>query len=179
MSRRKNLVQTTVSSTVDLSTGEVVKNHESKTSSKEVEPNFVKLYLDDIGRLHGLPPYVSKLLHALAKSMGYKNVVPMYKPIKEMICADIGIAMESLNKAVVILTKEGILIPVGNGRGLYMMDPHLFGRGRWEDIKSLRLSIDYSSDGKRQIIGTVEKQLEMEFNYDLSNGKEAIWYGKV
>jgi len=161
--RKKNVVQTTTHTTVDLSTGEVIKNHESKTTSKEVEPNFVKLYLDDIGRLHGLPPYVSKLLHALAKSMGYKNVVPMYKPIKEMICKDIGIAMESLNKAVVILSKEGILIPVGTGRGLYMMDPNLFGRGKWEDIKSLRLSIDYSN-GKRRILGTVEKQLEMEFN---------------
>lgn len=169
MGRRKSIVQTTVNSIVDVTTGEVITNHESKTSSKEVEPNFVKLYLDDIGRLHGLPPYVSKLLHALAKSMGYKNVVPMYKPIKQMICADIGISMESLNKAVVILTKEGILIPVGKGRGLYVMDPHLFGRGRWEDIKSLRLSIDYS-EGKRRIMGTIEKQLEMEFDY--SNGKD-------
>jgi hypothetical protein len=169
MGRTKNIVQTTTTSIVDIESGEVVKNHESKTSSKEVEPNFVKLYLDDIGRLHGLPPYVSKLLHALVKSMGYKNVVPMYKPIKQMICDDVGISMESLNKAVVTLTKEGILIPVGKGRGLYVMDPHLFGRGRWADIKSLRLSIDYSTEGKRRIIGTIEKQLEMEFG---SNGKE-------
>ncbi len=163
--RQKKVVQTTTTTTIDLTTGEVIKNNESKTTAREVEPSFVKLYLEDIGRLHGLPPYVSKLLHALAKSMGYKNVVPMYKPIKEMICKDIGIAMESLNKAVVILSKEGILIPVGTGRGLYMMDPNLFGRGKWEDIKGLRLSIDYSN-GQRRILGTVEKQLEMEFSIE-------------
>jgi hypothetical protein len=160
--RRKNVVQTTTNTIINADTGEILENHESKTTSKEVEPDFVKLYLADISRLHDLPPYVSKLLYSLCRSMGYRNIVPMYKPIKEFICRDIGISLNSLNKSVDTLRKLGILIPVGGGRGLYIMDPNLFGRGKWEEVKELRLAITYTG-GKRKITGYVEKQLEMEF----------------
>jgi Firmicute plasmid replication protein (RepL) len=164
MSRRSKTVQTTETIAIDVSTGEMLSNQSVKTGSKEVEPNFVKLYLDDIGRLHDLPPYASKLMQALVKTAGYNNIVPMYRPVKELICKDINMKMNTLNKAVQMLAQAGVLISMGQGRGLYMLDPNLFGKGRWEDIKRLRLCVDYDrTTGERRINGEVVKQLEMKF----------------
>lgn len=154
----KKVVQTTTSVVVDSSTGEVLTGHTHKTLSKEVEPPYVKLYLEDIGRLHGLPPFAVSALHQLVRSMGYSNIVPMYKPIKELMCNQMGIKMNTLNKAVQVLSDAGILIRVNNGRGLYMVDPNLFARGSWENIKTLRLQIEYDNKGNRHITSNISDQ---------------------
>lgn len=161
MSKKKKTVRISTNTVVDHNTGEVLRTEILQTGSKETEPAFVKLYIDDIRRLNDLPQYANKLMYALARSMGYSNIVSMYKPIKVLICQETGIAMESLNRAVKLLKKTGILIPVGEGRGLYRMDPNLFGRGKWEDIKKLRLSIDYTLEGKRKMVAITHNQLEL------------------
>jgi len=162
MSRFKNVVQTKSSSLVDLNTGEVVKHLETKTSAKEVEPNFVKMYIDDIGRLMDMSPSASKVLHALVKCMNYMNMVVMVKGIKELICNELGISINTLNNKISDLTNKGILIR--KSKSLYVIDPELFGKGKWENIKKIRMVIDYDTETGKKIINTeMTKQLEIDF----------------
>ena len=40
------------------------------------------------------------------------------------------------------------------------MDPNLFARGSWNDIKQLRLIIDYNIDGSRNLSSNAPQQLK-------------------
>jgi hypothetical protein len=137
--------------------GEIIVQKRLETSNFESEPPYVKLYLQDIGRLNGLNTSEQKLLNELVFNMGYNNVVPGYKPIKEIIAAKIGIAYNTLNECIKDLCKKGILIR--KARGFYIMDPNLFGRGTWTDIKKIRMVIEYNADGTKTINTDVSKQL--------------------
>ena len=99
----------------------------------------------------------------LIKSMGYNNVIPAYKPIKEMICRNLGIKMDYLNKSIDAFYKAGLLIRLH--RGIYMADPELFARGKWEDIKNLRLVIEYKKDGTKQLKSNLPQEVQLKLGF--------------
>lgn len=147
---------------VDTDTGVVI---ESTTETERViydkEPDYVKLYLRDIVRLKDLPPASEKLLMLIVKHMGYNNLFQAYKPIKLMICKQLGISINTLNNQINYLRKAGILIPMNEyGRGLYLVDPDLFARGNWNDIKNLRLIIEYQSDGTKKLSSNAPEKIK-------------------
>lgn len=142
---------------VVVDTGEITRQTRLEAGAFEQEPPFVKLYLADIARLNGLNKSEAKLVYELIHNMGYNNVVPGYKPVKEMIAAKIGMTYNTLEKALKELHKKGILIR--KARGLYIMDPHIFGRGTWKDVQKIRMTIDYNGDGTKTINAEISKQL--------------------
>ena len=127
------------------------------TGAIEKEPRYVKLYLDDIGKLNGLNNSEQKLVNELVFNMGYNNIVPSYKPVKEIIAAKLNMKYNTLEKCIKNLYKKGILIR--KARGLYLMDPKIFGRGTWNNVQKIRMVIDYNSDGTKTINSDVSKQL--------------------
>lgn len=148
-----------VNTTTDVHTGEIIEIKRHTNTVLEKEPDFVKLYVQDIVRLKALPNSSAMVLNLLLKSMSYKNIIPAYAPIKRMICAELGIGMDSLNKAIDNLYKAGILIRIE--RGIYMADPNLFGKGEWKNINNLRLTIEYKEDGTKTISGDRIDQLKL------------------
>lgn len=156
----KKVSQSKITETVDLDSGEVRQTVSTKTFGIEKEPPYIKMYIDDIARLKELPPGMNKILIELIKSMGYNNVIPAYKPIKMMICNNLNIRMDYLNKAISTFHKKGLLIRLH--RGIYMADPELFARGKWEDIKNLRLVIEYSAKGTKEIKGNLPEEVQLK-----------------
>lgn len=145
--------------------GEITKTVTQEVSMFEREPPYVKLYLQDIGRLNGLNNSEQKLVNELVFNMGFNNVVPGYKPVKEMIAEKLGMNYNTLDKSLKELHKKGILIR--KARGLYIMDPNIFGRGSWRDVKKIRMVIDYNEDGTKSINAEVSSQLRIfEKNID-------------
>ena len=141
--------------------GEILVNQRTEVSQFESEPPYVKIYLQDIARLNGLNPSEQKLINELVFNMGYNNVVPSYKPVKEIIANKLGVSYETIDKAIKTLHKKGVLIR--KARGMYIMDPNLFGRGSWKDIKKIRMVIEYDENGKKTINTEVSKQLDLKF----------------
>lgn len=137
--------------------GEIIEHKRLEVSSFEKEPSYVKLYLQDIGRLSGLNNSEQNVINELVFNMGFNNVVPAYKPIKEMIAAKLNMPYNTLNQSIKNLHTKGILIR--KARGFYIMDPNLFGRGSWKDISKIRMIIDYNADGTKSINTQVSKQL--------------------
>lgn len=137
--------------------GEILSNVSTEISQFEKEPPYVKLYLQDIGRLNGLNNSEQKVLNELVFNMGYNNIVPSYKPVKQLIANKIGMQYNTLDKSIKELYNKGILIR--KARGLYIMDPNLFGRGTWNEVKKIRMVIEYQADGKKIINTTISKQL--------------------
>lgn len=136
--------------------GEVLQEVKNFTYEVEAEPPYVKLYIQDIGNLHGLPGFVQDIFHELLKNMGYNNIIPMYKPVKLIICEKLNISINTLNKAVDSLYQKGILIR--KARGMYMMDPSIAGRGSWKDIKKIIMTIEYDNNGNRKINSEISKE---------------------
>ena len=146
-------------------TGEITKTVTQEVSMFEKEPPYVKLYLQDIGRLNGLNNSEQKLVNELVFNMGFNNIVPSYKPVKEMIADKLGMKYNTLDKSIKELHRKGILIR--KARGLYIMDPNIFGRGSWRDVKRIRMVIDYNEDGTKSINSEVSSQLRLfEKNID-------------
>ncbi|RYX87035.1 hypothetical protein EON73_02240 [bacterium] len=159
METRKKVVYEHVDTITDTLSGEILEIKRHTQAIVEKEPDYIKMYIADVTRLKDLPKNTDKVLHLLLKSMSYKNIIPAYAPIKRMICSELNIKMDTLNKAIDNLYKEGILIRIE--RGIYMADPHLFGKGEWKNIKNLRLIVEYKEDGTREISGERIEELKL------------------
>lgn len=159
----QKVVRTNETYSVDESTGEIL-SHEKTTESQsfEKEPSYIKIYVDDIARLKEVPKGMTRILLTLVKAMSYGNIIPTYKPIKEHICNDLGISINYLNKAIDTFYKKGIILRVA--RGMYMADPELFGRGKWKDIKDLRLLIEYTPDGRKKLTSSLSDRFQLQLS---------------
>lgn len=164
----KNVTKTKEIVQVDGETGEIIGSTlEVEKTSWDKEPDYVKLYFSDISRLKALPPASERLMLWIVKQMGYNNIFTAYKPVKMMICQALDMKMTTLNMQIFKLRKAGVLIPLEQyGKGMYLVDPNLFARGKWEDIKELRLVIEYKPDGTKSLKSNMQekvKQLQMNF----------------
>lgn len=163
MSNKKKIITSNSVEVIDHNTGEVHQTTINTTFLLDKEPDFIKMYVSDIARLKELPTGMQPILMELIKSMGYNNVIPAYKPIKEMICRNLGIKMDYLNKSIDAFYKAGLLIRLH--RGIYMADPELFARGKWEDIKNLRLVIEYQRDGTKQLKSNLPQEVQLKLGF--------------
>ncbi len=160
MAKQKNVVKEVSTVTIDGATGEVTEIQKVQSYSIEQEPPFVKLYLSDIVRLKELPPATSTVLHAILQVMNYQSKVMLMGFIKKEMCENLGMSMNTLNKAIDNLHKSGILIRIATG--YYVVDPELFGKGSWKDIKNIRLQIDYTTDDKGRTIKKLKSNIAEE-----------------
>ena len=162
---KKKIVFEETTRTIDESTGELLQTTNKQVSFAEKEPDYVKLYISDIVRLKDLPPSADKVLMEIIGQMGYSNIFAAYAPIKRVMIKNLDISMNTLNKAIDQLHKKGILVRIE--RGVYLVDPNLFARGSWDDIKNIRLTIEYDADtGQKKLTSDAPeklKQLQIHF----------------
>ncbi len=133
--------------TVDFKTGELAETEREIRVPKE--PDFIKLYLDDLVMLKDIPQWVSSILHGLLKRMNYQNEIVLNVTIKKRIADDLGIAVRTIDNALVTFVKKKILSRVG--LGVYQANPYLFGKGEWNNIRKIRLQVEYGDNGSREI----------------------------
>ena len=163
---KKKVSKTKETSTLDKETGEVILNSvETQSYLVDREPDYVKLYLADIGRLKDIPPGMNKVLFELMKSVSYNGVIMAYKPVKDIMCKNMGISNSYLNKCIEEFYNKGILIRYA--RGVYIADPNLFAKGSWKDIQNLRLVIDYNlKDGTKTLKSNVSEEMKSQLKLD-------------
>jgi hypothetical protein len=70
---QKKIIKSKVKTTVDSITGEIIEIETINDFKVDREPDFVKLYLGDIGKLFNLPN--TSLLMALLHQMNYDNEI--------------------------------------------------------------------------------------------------------
>ena len=175
----KKSVETTIENTINTNQdGEVtgsVKSVTTKTVVRESEPPFMKLYLDDISSLNGIPPRQTMLLRELMNYAQYgTNTIIINKWIREKIQISMNKKIDTLNElkqtkeknindgsirnGVSYLKKIGILENIATG--VYRLNPYLFGFGKWEDIKKLRLTIEYKNNERTMVATTETEKIE-------------------
>jgi len=116
----------------------------------EGEEDFIKLYIKHIGLIAELPGFSSPILFELLKFMTYSEEGQMIfiNPfVKEKICKKLKTKDGTIKNSLTELCKKRILFRVR--RGIYQVNPHIFGKGTWNNIKKLRMVVDYDKNGIR------------------------------
>lgn len=129
--------------------GEILEQQKHESFLTESEPDFIKLYIDHIIHVNGLPDGVKRTLNALLKLMTYENMIVLNPYVKKQITEELGYKnVQSLNNNLNKLVKSEILFR--KGAGTYQMNPFLFAKGKWEDIKKIRYEVVYEANKIKQ-----------------------------
>ncbi|MCR8747279.1 replication/maintenance protein RepL [Romboutsia lituseburensis] len=137
--------------------GNKLKTETNTVYSFQNEPPYVKMYLDTILYLKDLPKGHNPILMAILKRLPWANQdqdIALNAGIKRKIATEVGCSVSKVNNAITDLVKGDVLFRTEVG--VYKVNPHLFGRGEWNDIAKLRLEVTFDSNGKT-ILGTIEK----------------------
>lgn len=125
---------------VDLLTGEITQETATIHSIEKLppEPEYIKLYVTEIGRLYGLQAGHRDILLYVASMVGYDGCVVLSARRKGQIALTLKIAPKSIDNALSEFVKTGLLIRLG--RGDFELNPCLFGKGDWKSIRERRES---------------------------------------
>ena len=116
----------------------------------------MKLYLQDIAYLHGLPASAKDIMGELLQYVSYgTQEIVLNKAIKDRIAANINTSVKTVDNRLQELVKVGIIDRVAVGT--YTLNPYLFGKGDWKTIselrnKNLHLKIEYDSETNTRYI---------------------------
>jgi hypothetical protein len=148
MSLQKKIIKQSTQTTLDMRSGEVLEVVDRKEYKVDREPDYIKLYLDDLAYLMHLPN--NDVLFCLLKKMNYEGEVILIKSVIEDICQKVNLKNRTYFYSLIKkYTDKDILIK--KDRGVYLFNPFFFGRGKWEDIQKIRMSINYTPKDGRQI----------------------------
>jgi hypothetical protein len=141
-----------IETNTDALTGEILSQSKKviELTKLEAEPDYVKMYVADLSNLVGLKEGHGRILPFIAASVGYDGFISLAGGRKARIAMTAGCSLKSVNNAITEYVKAGILIRAG--RAEYELNPHLFAKGEWRNIRERRLSftakINYSSSGR-------------------------------
>lgn len=124
---------------VDDLTGELKSQATVYVSPPKSEPPYVKIYLDSLGCLMGMPMYCWPILWWMIKMLPYANANQVFEfgaPMRRKAAGELGVSVSRVDHAVSDFLKCGVLLRAD--RGLYQFNPVFFARGEWKDIQKLR-----------------------------------------
>lgn len=150
---------------IDYNTGQINKTTKTVTSRVPQEPPYIKLYLDDIAVLHNLPKGSSSLLHELLRQVNYEGLINLNSSVKTKIANALNYKnKQSVDNGLGKLCKEGLLRSID--RGVYEVNPYLFGKGDWASIflrrENFSFSVYYDENGNRKIVTDFEKEKNLK-----------------
>lgn len=150
MGKIVRITRDTVTDADGVVVSDVTKENVVSIRKMEDEPQYVKLYIEDIGRILGLQDGHRRILLLVAASVDYEGIVSMAIGRKARIAATLGCTVKAVDNAVIEFAKQGILKRIG--RGEYELNPNLFGKGAWRDIRERRqsfvMTVNYTHKGR-------------------------------
>lgn len=122
-----------------------------KVSRLETEPPYVKLYLDCLSKFKGMQVSFNPILNEFLKRATYADpddetggqVIYCTKIMKEIIAKKCEVSFKRVEQAITEFVKKGIFSRIGVGT--YQVNPYLFGRGEWKDIRKIRATFDFNT----------------------------------
>lgn len=141
---------------VDELTGEVLAATTTTTDINTVptEPNYLKLYIDDLGLLNKLSGGETRALIHIAAIANYDGEVVLPLGIKKRIAENAGVKVQSISDMLTKLINKGILKRVDST--IYLLNPDLFARGKWREIRERRKAFQsittYLPDGNKIVV---------------------------
>lgn len=147
MAREKKTIQKIHETNfVSQQTGEILEKQTDTTYIVPAEPEFVKVYLQDIIYLHDMPTSYHAVLYELLKIMDYENMISVTLGWKKRTAIKLNLNVGTISNILSKLKQSNILERTDVGD--YRANPNLFAKGKWIDIYKLRLTVEYDIKGK-------------------------------
>ena len=134
-----------LSKQIDHETGEIL-NEFKEHSFKTTEPSFIKMYLDDILSLTNINSTAKNVLFGLLKYMDYENRIDLASRQRKELAQILNTSIQTISNSLGVLIKKNILLKLD--RGSYLMNPDYFAKGKWSDILKIKISIEYTPEGR-------------------------------
>jgi len=137
--------------TIDHETGEVLKEETATHIRISSEPNYIKLYINTLLAFKDLPKTLNPILLEFLTYMTYADIgskrggqiIMTNSYMKKNIAENLNLTLDSINKGLFKLEKAKIFKRID--LGTYQVNPHLFGKGEWKDIKAIRATFDFNN----------------------------------
>jgi len=134
---------------INFKTGEITEEETLNVIKLPKEEDYVKIYIKHINYLNNLPNGIDTIIYALLKRINYDNEIYINNHLKKKIAEEIGLKVSTINMYITKLVNNDILIRID--RGVYILNPIFYGKGKWKDIlelrKKLEITIEYQ-EGK-------------------------------
>lgn len=125
------------------------------------EPAYYKVYMQDISAVLGLEPAEQVVFRACCANMTFGNRIFLIKRTKMYLEQQTGYKFNTIRATITKLVKKNLLFR--EDTSTYIVNPNFAARGKWEDIKALRLVIDYSAQGRNiEVKKITNKVIELE-----------------
>ncbi|MHB0803751.1 replication/maintenance protein RepL [Bacillus thuringiensis] len=138
--------------------GEKVEETKTMILNYGKEPDYIKIYLDNIMFIAEIPGWVSRIMYELIKTVSYANkgqFIIVNAGYKRILAENLGIKPQSVTNAINDLVKKDILIRKESG--VFLLNPQYFGKGEWKDIAKIRYEIELSAHGKTLKLKEIQK----------------------
>jgi len=146
---------------IDRLTGELLseKTNVIDITKMPDEPAYIKFYIDDLSLLNKLTAGETRVLLYVAASANYEGEALLPLVIKKRIANTADLSVQAVNNAITKFCNRKILRRLDTA--LYELNPDLFARGKWREIRERRKTfytkITYQPNGEKTIVTETEE----------------------
>ncbi|PHQ88770.1 MAG: hypothetical protein COB42_08165 [Sulfurimonas sp.] len=144
--RKDTTVYDEINTYRDHTTGEMISDVRKKVVRREKTPDFVMMFTHGLSILtkSNLTNAQAKTLFELLKyTVNNSNMLMISVDTKRIIAKETGLAQRTIGENIQALVTKEIIIKENK---TYFLNPVLFGRGNWNDIKKLTQSLEIEYD---------------------------------
>jgi hypothetical protein len=124
---------------IDKSTGEIVQ-----------EPNFVKLYIEDLCTVKGLSSTQYKMFNFMLENMNWDNIVASGPNTKDKFLTENNLINQTFNNNISRLIQSGLIERMG--RGEFLINKKYAVKVEWSKVQKIRWVTEYTKKGKKQTV---------------------------
>lgn len=143
----KNIVYQEHKTEINHETGEILNTQNRRLLKVKRTPDFIMLFTEHVAFIEKLAKNEKALLSQILQHyVGVKNVVFLSADTKKDMAEELNVGMSYIHKAIKSLTQKQVLIKGIDKKNQIYLNPHLFGKGNWENIYKMRQNIAYDFD---------------------------------
>lgn len=142
---RKSIVYQETRSERDGATGEIKHDIERKIVKVAKTPDFIMLFTKQVTLLEDLKKMDNMVLYSiLTHFVGQRNLVFLSPQSKKLIAKELSVDISSITRSINELLKKEVLVT--DVEKNVFLNPHIFGKGNWEEIRKLRHELVFEYD---------------------------------
>jgi hypothetical protein len=131
------------------------KYFDEETGEITQEPDFVKIYINDLCKVKGVTGLQMNIFHFMMRSMNNYNEVAYGKSAKERFCVEHQTSVSSFDNNIRSLISKGLIERVS--RGEFRINKKYAVKVDWGKVQSIQWVTTYSKDGKKEEVKIEEK----------------------
>lgn len=136
--------------------GEIIETEKEQIINFQKTDDFVMTFTKDLGYMKNLSKGEIVLFFGLLQIVNNNNEIILNAGIKKRISENFDIKLESINVLLSQLVKKNMILKTDE-MGVYLLNVFLFGKGKWTDIKKMRMLIEWDFKEKKKTV-MIEKE---------------------